>query len=369
MPDIVPGQGVIRGALDPREPILTKPDGTVTRFYSIKKDKATPLKSALQKTFHVDDKVVNVSANWIVAPKGKGSTDLMEVSGSPELVARIHDTIHMLEAELPQVEIEARVVEVTAEDDFQLGVVTIIDAIQGYDGAGNPVFSDKTLFRRNEARYDSTDFLNALTGNTPFQGAVFDLGAEHDDFLYNILIQTLIKEGRAELLSAPKITVLNGYTATINVGDETPIFKGRAVNRNTVLVDVSFRQTGINLSVTPYVIGRGLVQLVLTPEVSAVTGFTSAAGGSFANPIVSTRKASTCVNIRDGSSFVIGGLLTKRKIEEESKTPILGDIPLIKNLFRSKRSQTENTQIVFIITPRVIYPGSGSEKVIIPPSD
>jgi pilus assembly protein CpaC len=352
------------GSLDPRAPILEKADGTVTRFYSVKKDKGKALKEVIQKTFGVD---VGMRAGALTTPRG--STDLMEVSGSRELVEHIHEALRMLEADQPQVEIEVRVVEVSSSRDTQIGVANALESIQGFDASGNPVLADKTFFRSNVARYDTADFLNSLTGNTPFQGSLLQLDGDHDDKTIDLLIEALVREGRAELLSAPRITVLHGHTATINVGQETPIFKGRALNRDTILVDVDFKQTGVSLGVTPYVLGRETVQLVVAPSISSVTGFTTASGsgGSFSNPIISTRNATTVVNVQNGSSFILGGLITKQKIEDVSKTPILGDIPLIGALFRTKRTRSADTQIVFIITPRIIHPGSSTDRVIIPP--
>src|SRR5262249_41386709 len=108
------------------------------------------------------------------------------------------------------------------------------------------------------------------------------------------------------------------------------------------------------------------VQLVVAPEVSAVTGFTQAVRGGFSNPIFSTRNARTVVNIRDGATYVIGGLLSSTNIEDERKTPLLGDIPLVKYLFRSTRTQNQYSQLIFFITPRIISSGSTPPSILEP---
>jgi pilus assembly protein CpaC len=120
--------------------------------------------------------------------------------------------------------------------------------------------------------------------------------------------------------------------------------------------------------VTPYVIADDTIQMIVAPEVSTVTGFTAAVRGSFPNPIISRRNANTVVNVRSGSTYVIGGLLSNNEIEDVTKIPLLGDVPLLGALFRSTRLRRQYTQLVFFITPRIIGAAGEAGRIIVPPS-
>jgi type II secretory pathway component GspD/PulD (secretin) len=169
------------------------------------------------------------------------------------------------------------------------------------------------------------------------------------------------------VLSEPRITVLNGYSAEVFVGEDVPV-QSVKVSGSWSQVHTTFKKVGITLQVTPFIIGDDTIRLELHQDVANVIGYTP--GGVFTppNPIVRTRNAKTTVNIKDGSTYIIGGLISTVDIETEVKTPILGDIPLVGYLFRYNRTQKENSRLIFFITPRVRMPMMKTkEKLIIPP--
>ncbi len=348
----------------PEPRFLEKADGRLTKFYPTKPKKAEKLARLLtahlrlpadQVTFQADFE----RANFPPPPKEKpiDHYDLVIVTGTKEEIQHVDRFIEMVEARMPVIEIEAKIVEITNDSDFQLGVQAFFREADSIRADGTPVADPEVFFRGLTSRFDSDEFISAGTARTDFSGAILDFRAIHDEFLVDILIQALQKESHAEILSAPKVAVLNGYSAEIVTGTEVPVQSAQLVG-SQVFLNVTFVQTGITLSVTPYVINKDTVQLVVAPEVSAVTGFTQAVQGGFSNPIISTRNARTVVNIRNGATYVIGGLISSVEIEDERKTPLLGDIPLLKYLFRSSRTRKVYTQLVFFITPRIIASGS-----------
>lgn len=348
----------------PEPRFLEKADGRITKFYPTKPKKAEKLAKLLSAHLRLAPEQVSIQADFEranFAPPANQPLidhyDLVIVTGTPAEIQRVDRFVEMVEARMPVIEIEAKIVEITNDTDFQLGIQSFFREADSLTSAGQPIGDPATLFGGLSSRFDTDELLSASTARTDFTGAILDLRAIHDELLVELLIQALQKESHAEILSAPKVAVLNGYSAEIVTGTEVPVQSAQLVGAQ-VFLNVSFVQTGITLRVTPYVINKDTVQLVVAPEVSAVTGFTQAVRGGFSNPIISTRNARTVVNIRNGSTYVIGGLISATEIEDERKTPILGDIPIVKYLFSFHRSRKVYTQLVFFITPKIISSGS-----------
>ncbi len=144
-----------------------------------------------------------------------------------------------------------------------------------------------------------------------------------------VAIDLMIREGNARVLANPKIATLNGKAATMLVGQRIPFqvtgttFAGGGAAQTT---QVQREEVGIKLSITPLINADGYITTVIRPEVSSVTGFR---GANNDLPVVSTRQAETTVRLKDGSSVIIGGLLSEEKSSNVTKVPILGDIPVL----------------------------------------
>ncbi|NUN53731.1 MAG: type II and III secretion system protein, partial [Planctomycetaceae bacterium] len=124
---------------------------------------------------------------------------------------------------------------------------------------------------------------------------------------------------------------------------------------------------GIELEITPELIGKDAVRMKLKEKFSAVTGFVVGQGG-VQNPIINKREAETVLTIRDGATLVVGGLQSKREIENESGIPLLMDIPVLGWFFSSQSVEEVKTELFFIVTPEIIR-GSYNEGLIRPPSE
>jgi len=288
-------------------------------------------------------------------------SDLLLLKGSLQDIRRTENFLASIEALAPQIEIEAKVVEINWDSDSQIGVRTTIAEVLNETGGGNP----KTLFNQFTGIFDTPDFAEAQTSNRDFQGNILTLEGVHDDILVRLVIQALVKEGHAELISSPTITTIDGCPAEIVTGDEVPVQQTR-VQAGVTFIDINYKKTGVKLNVTPNIVGDSAVQLAVTSEVSTVISFTPAVRGSFPVPIISNRNASTVVNVRNGETFVIGGLITDFDIEDSLKTPILGDIPLLKYLFSTTRTRRQRTQILFFLTPRIVSASAPSARVLTP---
>ena len=275
--------------------------------------------------------------------------DLLLVRAPEETLIMIEEFIASLETDVPQVSVEAKVVEIVVSDELQLGVTTII---------AND--NTKTLFDTGAARFNTRSFLESLgPGNVGgFQGGVINLGTIQDETIVDIVIEALARRQNTEIIATPNLVVLSGHKATMNSGQETPIQTTTIVN-NTTTVKTEYKQTGVLLDIVPTVIGDGSeIQLRVRPEVSVVTGFTDPATfGGFPSPIISTRNAETVVNLKSGETLVIGGLVSTTEVERVQRVPILGSIPFVKHLFRSKETDQTRTQLLFFITVKIASTG------------
>ncbi|MEO1130935.1 MAG: type II and III secretion system protein, partial [Planctomycetota bacterium] len=156
-------------------------------------------------------------------------------------------------------------------------------------------------------------------------------------------------------LSRPQILVNDNEDARIQVGEEVRLVTNveRLENGNT-RSDVTPREVGVILDVTPSVSPDGFVRLDITPEISAVSERTTQVSEDFEAPIVTQRRAQTTVTVKDGQTIVIGGLIQNRSDTRETKVPIIGDIPIIGIPFRSEKRTVQKTELLIILTPRVI---------------
>ena len=174
----------------------------------------------------------------------------------------------------------------------------------------------------------------------------------------DLMIQALESSGVVRTLAEPNLTALSGETATFNAGGEVPV---RRVEDGGVVIE--YKQFGVNLKFTPVVLANGLINMRLAPEVSDLNGFTAAN-----DPIFSTRKLSTTVELRDGQSFAVGGLLSSRNRKMKEQVPWLGQVPVIGTFFRNSTTQKEETELVVIVTPRIVRPVS-PDKLLATPLD
>ena len=157
------------------------------------------------------------------------------------------------------------------------------------------------------------------------------------------------------VLSAPKLMVLNNHTATIEVGDQVPISTGSAVSTISssapIVNAIEYRDTGIILKITPRVNSGGLVLLDIAQEVSDVSSTTTS---SISSPTIQQRKISTSVAVQDGETIALGGLIKNQVTKGRSTIPLLGNIPVLGHLFGDTNGGLVRTELVVLLTPRVV---------------
>ena len=166
-------------------------------------------------------------------------------------------------------------------------------------------------------------------------------------------LRALVTENKAKVLSAPRIATLDGNKATILVGDKFPIFTV-TTQAGVTTTTTTFQDVGVKLEVTPRVNSGDLITVSLKPEVSRILEIITAPDNSAQAPRIGTRSAETTLTVKDGQTIVLGGLISQEERKTTIKVPLLGDIPVIGELFRFTSTTTSESEVIFLITPQIV---------------
>jgi len=252
--------------------------------------------------------------------------------------AKYHEILPLLQKMdlIPkQVVIEATIASVTLGESYQQGIEWFLNNSLGDTNVSKQVTVDK--------------------------GITFSVV----DFDYSVVLQLLESENKLNILSNPRLVVKNGASASLNVGQQVPILTQQSSNTNgdsgTIIQSVQYSSTGVSLSVTPTVSGKGLVSLVVTQSVSSALANTLS---DISSPIISDRTISTIVLARSGQTIVLGGLIQEDITSSNSGVPFLKDIPFIGNLFVSKGEEKTRSELIILLTPKVLSDGDDIDNLI-----
>ena len=175
---------------------------------------------------------------------------------------------------------------------------------------------------------------------------VFD---QFDAANLSTLITALGDDQVAEVLAEPNLTVLSGESASFLVGGEVPVIVS---NNNNV--NISFKEFGIKLDLTAKVLSQDKIRMQLAPEVSEIESYVEAAGIKV--PQLSSRRAMTTVELADGDSFILGGLMSSADLEKMQKIPFIGDIPVLGAAFRKATTERKRTELIIVATVNLVEP-------------
>ncbi|MFL6726985.1 MAG: type II and III secretion system protein family protein [Sphingomicrobium sp.] len=184
---------------------------------------------------------------------------------------------------------------------------------------------------------------------------------------FNVTLDALERNGAVTTLAEPTLIALSGETASFLAGGEFPVPVVQNVGGgggNNAAFTVEWKPFGVSLAFTPTVLADGVINMVVAPEVSSIDPSASIVINNLSIPGIQTRRAKTVLEIRDGESFAMAGLLRKDFQDTIRKVPLLGSLPIIGALFRSTGFQHEETELVIIVTPRLVRPvPAGALKV------
>ena len=186
---------------------------------------------------------------------------------------------------------------------------------------------------------------------------VLDGGTDVD-----LMIRALEQRSLARRLAEPNLVTTSGDTASFLAGGEFPFPVSAADNKITI----EFKQFGVALAFTPTVLGEGLINLKIAPEVSDIDPTNSVTVNNVRIPGLSVRRANTTVELKDGQSLAIAGLLQHTHSKDQSQLPWIGQVPVLGALFRSADFQKSESDLVIIVTPRLVKPRKPGEQLKTP---
>ena len=179
---------------------------------------------------------------------------------------------------------------------------------------------------------------------------------------FDAALNALERKGAITTLAEPTLVALSGETASFLAGGEFPIpvaqggTGGDATGGGSSAISVQFKPFGVSLAFTPTVLADGVINMEVAPEVSSIDPTASIVVGGLRIPGLQTRRARTTIELRDGESFAMAGLIRRDFQDTVRQFPLLGSIPIIGALFRSTNFQREETELVIIVTPRLVRP-------------
>ncbi|WP_338243556.1 type II and III secretion system protein family protein [Aurantiacibacter hainanensis] len=252
-----------------------------------------------------------------------------------------------------QVMLEVRFAEVNRNIGEQLGVSGFgfsdggrFGAAVG-SGAGRQANSDDA----------SILTLDPITDAFGVFGALFELG----DLSVEAYLDTLERNGLSRTLAEPTLVALSGESASFLAGGEFPVPVAQSASigagdGGATAITVQFKPFGVSLAFTPTVLGNGVINMVVEPEVSSIDPSASVTISGLTVPGLQTRRARTTLEVRDGESFAIAGLLRDETQATTNQLPLLGSLPIIGSLFRSTSYQRGETELLIVVTPRLVQP-------------
>jgi pilus assembly protein CpaC len=169
-------------------------------------------------------------------------------------------------------------------------------------------------------------------------------------------ISALQAKNLLQILAEPNVLAINGRSASFLAGGEFPFPNLQGGGAGLGAVTIQFREFGVRINFTPTVTPRGTIRLAVTPEVSSLDFANGLVFQGFTIPALSTRRVSTEIELEEGQSFAIGGLLDNRDTESFSRVPGLGDIPFFGKLFRSRQLTKNNSELLVMVTPEIVRP-------------
>ena len=203
---------------------------------------------------------------------------------------------------------------------------------------------------------------NTASGGSSVLSSAFSLVASSAAGKWNASLNLLKSDGLARVLAEPSLVALSGQSASFLAGGELPIPEPQGLGTTTI----TYKSFGIGLTVTPTVLSGDRIALKVAPEASDLDYSNAVTLNGVSVPAITTRRADTTVELGDGETLVIGGLVSQSVLSKVNKIPLLGDIPIIGAFFRDLTYSREDKELVIIVTPHLIKPFARGTRLPLP---
>lgn len=263
--------------------------------------------------------------------------------GTAEDYGQIRTLLQSLDKPAREALIEVTVAEVTLKDNLQFGIEWLL----------------------KEARLDGTAIVQGTLGGLSIGSSGFNYSRIDGSGNKTLLLNALASNNQATILSSPRVVARSGETATIQVGQEVPILTSQQTSAATggtgsILQTVQYRNTGVILSVKPVIHSGDQIDLDVSQEVSSAQ---ATATGVNTSPTFSSRRLQTKLSLKNGSTVLLGGLISNSRSGGNAGIPLLKDIPILGHAFRTDTDVADRTELIVLITPYVISDDADAQAV------
>ena len=279
--------------------------------------------------------------------------DLVSVARAVSIASTLGKVVNLLYVQVPphdaQILLKVRFLSIDRTLSTQLGM-NIFST-----GAGNTIGSTTTGQFSAPTLQQSTS--QSSTGSPFAFTDLLNIFLYRKDLNLGTTIQALERKGVAEVLAEPNVLTENGRQGSFLAGGEfpVPVVQGGSGGVGASIT-IQYREFGVRLNFIPTITPSGSIRLQVAPEVSALDYSNAITISGFSIPALTTRKVRTDVELDEGQSFAIGGLLDNTVTDTFSKVPFIGDIPILGKFFKSKNTNRANTELVVIVTPEIVRP-------------
>jgi type IV pilus secretin PilQ/predicted competence protein len=280
--------------------------------------------------------------NKLVSNEGKVGIDnrlnSIVITDTAASLKRIRHAIDKLDVKSPQVMIEVLIVNVKLTNSLKMGVDwTKLGTVSNYLSQG----------------------LSTTASANPYGKITFSTA--YDNWNIQGLMDFVETNKDVRILANPKVLVLNNHTATIKTVKEIPYKELNSTSGGGNIGTTSFKEAGVTLEVTPQIAEDGYIIMSIKPEQSAqIDTFLLSDGGQV--PVIESRKADTTLRVKDGQTIILGGLRERQPSIQESKVPLLGNVPIVGALFRKVNNELIESELGIFITPHIYTDGKLSDE-------
>src|ERR1035441_1456207 len=269
----------------------------------------------------------------------------------------------------PQVLIKCVFLEVTRDDSSDIGIEGYYSKNLGnswnsgglgpnYAGISNNVVPTSITGGKGSQMFNGSNIFG-LPSPGSFSGGNGIYQILGQDFM--VTLHAIAQVGKSKILARPSILARNNQPATITIGQSIPLITGTSYDSlGNQHNSITWTSIGVILQVTPFITKEGMVEMIVAPQISrldptiSVPISTTANGQTISTPVIDIRSANTVVDTPDGLPVIIGGLIQDTKTDTITKIPLLGDIPLLGNLFQRKQKDDAKSELIIFLTPHIV---------------
>jgi general secretion pathway protein D len=279
----------------------------------------------------------------------------------------VSQVLSNLDRPKPQVLIKCVFLEVSRDDSSDIGIEGYYSKnlgnswnsglVTNFGVVSNNIVPTSIVPGRSSSFFNGTNVFGLpLAGSFNGGNGLYQILGQ--DFA--VTLHAIAQVGKTKVLSRPSVLARNNQPAIIQVGQNVPLINGVTFDSlGNQHNSIQYQSVGVILEVTPFITRDGMVSMIVSPQVSEIDPtlsipISTGVGGTVSAPVIDVRMANTVVDTPDGQTVIIGGLIQDSKTDTITKIPLLGDIPLLGNLFQRKQKDHSKSELMIFLTPHIV---------------